>query len=156
MNKMNQEAKRRTLRDNGWFQKVRPVLGTWQGRKPTMLMLRSAEKDVWHLIRRRIGQQGKGREIYSIDMQLTARREEVRVQLQNDSCGGSLRKAAAAQAAPQAAPQYPQQHARINRPWDVQQMNSVSQIDKISRVVFPLLFLVINLFYWCTYIVEDP
>lgn len=101
-------------------------------------------------------QQGKGREIYSIDMQLTARREEVRVQLQNDSCGGSLRKAAAAQAAPQAAPQYPQQHARINRPWDVQQMNSVSQIDKISRVVFPLLFLVINLFYWCTYIVEDP
>lgn len=37
-------------------------------------------------------------------------------------------------------------------PWDTQ-MNSVSKIDKISRVVFPVLFLTINLFYWYIYLV---
>ncbi|GAB0100716.1 Gamma-aminobutyric acid receptor alpha-like [Sergentomyia squamirostris] len=30
--------------------------------------------------------------------------------------------------------------------------NSVSKIDRFSRVVFPLLFLVINLFYWYSYL----
>ena len=31
-------------------------------------------------------------------------------------------------------------------------LNSVSQIDKISRVVFPLTFLAINIFYWYNYL----
>ncbi|XP_034246807.1 gamma-aminobutyric acid receptor alpha-like [Thrips palmi] len=30
--------------------------------------------------------------------------------------------------------------------------NSVSQIDRASRVVFPLLFLTINIAYWCAYL----
>lgn len=30
--------------------------------------------------------------------------------------------------------------------------NSVSKIDRASRVVFPLLFLTINLFYWYSYL----
>lgn len=30
--------------------------------------------------------------------------------------------------------------------------NSVSKIDRASRIVFPLCFLVINLFYWYTYL----
>lgn len=30
--------------------------------------------------------------------------------------------------------------------------NSVSQIDRASRVVFPLLFLTINIVYWCAYL----
>ncbi|XP_048512142.1 gamma-aminobutyric acid receptor alpha-like [Athalia rosae] len=30
--------------------------------------------------------------------------------------------------------------------------NSVSKIDRASRVVFPLLFLAINVFYWCAYL----
>lgn len=30
--------------------------------------------------------------------------------------------------------------------------NSVSKIDRASRVVFPLLFLTINLFYWYCYL----
>jgi len=53
-------------------------------------------------------------------------------------------------------------HKVIGRHCDYVQMNSVSKIDQISRVVFPLLFLVINLFYWfylfywCTYIPNDP
>ncbi|XP_055907991.1 gamma-aminobutyric acid receptor alpha-like [Eupeodes corollae] len=32
------------------------------------------------------------------------------------------------------------------------QFNSVSKIDRASRVVFPLLFLIINLFYWTAYL----
>lgn len=35
-------------------------------------------------------------------------------------------------------------------------MNSVSKIDKISRVLFPLLFIAINFFYWCTYNTNYP
>lgn len=31
-------------------------------------------------------------------------------------------------------------------------LNSVSRIDKISRIVFPTTFLVLNLFYWYTYL----
>lgn len=30
--------------------------------------------------------------------------------------------------------------------------NSVSKVDKASRVVFPLLFGAINVFYWCSYL----
>ena len=43
---------------------------------------------------------------------------------------------------------------RQRRPsrWDGIQMNSVSKIDKVSRVVFPLLFVAINFFYWYNYI----
>ncbi|XP_063869283.1 gamma-aminobutyric acid receptor alpha-like [Scylla paramamosain] len=34
--------------------------------------------------------------------------------------------------------------------------NSVSDIDKVSRVLFPLAFLAINLVYWLTYLSNDP
>lgn len=33
--------------------------------------------------------------------------------------------------------------------------NSVSKIDKISRVVFPLLFFIINVIYWCFYLTRS-
>lgn len=36
--------------------------------------------------------------------------------------------------------------------WDGRSMNSVSRIDQVSRAVFPILFVAINLFYWYTYI----
>lgn len=32
------------------------------------------------------------------------------------------------------------------------QLNSVSKVDKASRVIFPLIFLFINLIYWLTYL----
>jgi gamma-aminobutyric acid receptor subunit alpha len=32
--------------------------------------------------------------------------------------------------------------------WGNREMNSVSKIDKISRVLFPLLFITINFIYW--------
>ncbi|XP_055929793.1 gamma-aminobutyric acid receptor alpha-like [Argiope bruennichi] len=35
------------------------------------------------------------------------------------------------------------------------QLNSVSKVDKVSRVVFPLIFLFINVIYWCTYLVKS-
>lgn len=35
--------------------------------------------------------------------------------------------------------------------WDGKAMNSVSKIDQISRIFFPVLFIAINLFYWYTY-----
>lgn len=35
--------------------------------------------------------------------------------------------------------------------WDGKSMNSVSKIDQVSRITFPLLFVTINLFYWYTY-----
>lgn len=35
--------------------------------------------------------------------------------------------------------------------WDGKSMNSVSKIDKISRIIFPVLFGTINLFYWYIY-----
>ena len=42
---------------------------------------------------------------------------------------------------------------RTSHQWDnVQQMNSVSKIDKVSRIVFPALFLTFNMFYWFTYL----
>ena len=34
--------------------------------------------------------------------------------------------------------------------------NSVSDIDKVSRVLFPLAFLAINLVYWLSYLSNDP
>lgn len=33
--------------------------------------------------------------------------------------------------------------------------NSVSKIDKVSRVVFPLLFFIINVIYWCFYLTRS-
>ncbi|XP_050702586.1 gamma-aminobutyric acid receptor alpha-like [Eriocheir sinensis] len=36
------------------------------------------------------------------------------------------------------------------------QANSVSSIDKVSRVLFPLAFLAINLVYWLTFLSHDP
>lgn len=34
-------------------------------------------------------------------------------------------------------------------------LNSVSQIDVVARVVFPICFLVINYFYWNTYLGDE-
>ena len=31
-------------------------------------------------------------------------------------------------------------------------LNSVSQIDRISRIVFPMAFIALNGFYWFTYL----
>jgi len=42
----------------------------------------------------------------------------------------------------------------VAHPWDTQ-MNSVSKIDIIARIVFPALFLTINLFYWYVYLVPS-
>jgi hypothetical protein len=42
-----------------------------------------------------------------------------------------------------------QQHRRKKR---TPRFNSVSKIDRASRVVFPLSFLAINLFYWYSYL----
>ena len=35
------------------------------------------------------------------------------------------------------------------------QFNSVSKIDKFSRFFFPLLFFIINVFYWCFYLTRS-
>ena len=42
--------------------------------------------------------------------------------------------------------------SKSQQQWDGRSMNSVSQIDRVSRVFFPILFVAINLFYWYTYI----
>jgi hypothetical protein len=34
-------------------------------------------------------------------------------------------------------------------------LNSVSQIDIVARIVFPICFLIINYFYWITYLHDD-
>lgn len=36
------------------------------------------------------------------------------------------------------------------------QANSVSNLDEISRVLFPLAFLAINFLYWFTYLSQEP
>ncbi|XP_071043637.1 gamma-aminobutyric acid receptor alpha-like [Parasteatoda tepidariorum] len=35
------------------------------------------------------------------------------------------------------------------------QLNSVSKVDKASRVIFPVIFIIINLIYWLTYLGSD-
>ncbi|XP_043913550.1 gamma-aminobutyric acid receptor subunit alpha-3-like [Protopterus annectens] len=34
--------------------------------------------------------------------------------------------------------------------------NSVSKVDKLSRIVFPVLFFIFNLVYWATYVNREP
>ena len=34
-------------------------------------------------------------------------------------------------------------------------INSVSKIDRVSRILFPLTFLIINAFYWWGYVTQD-
>lgn len=43
-------------------------------------------------------------------------------------------------------------HDRRSRTKRMPRFNSVSKIDRASRVFFPLIFLVINLFYWYSYL----
>ena len=34
--------------------------------------------------------------------------------------------------------------------------NRVSKVDKISRIIFPVLFFIFNLVYWATYVNRKP
>ena len=34
--------------------------------------------------------------------------------------------------------------------------NSVSKVDKLSRILFPILFAIFNLVYWATYLNREP
>ncbi|KAL1401234.1 hypothetical protein pipiens_006769 [Culex pipiens pipiens] len=45
-----------------------------------------------------------------------------------------------------------QVHRRRRRKKRTPRFNSVSKIDRVSRIFFPLLFLAINVFYWCLYL----
>jgi len=48
-----------------------------------------------------------------------------------------------------------QQQKLLRRPKRAPRFNSVSKIDRASRIVFPLLFLMINLFYWYSYLAKS-
>lgn len=37
-------------------------------------------------------------------------------------------------------------------PAETKTYNSVSKVDKISRIIFPVLFAIFNLVYWATYV----
>lgn len=37
-------------------------------------------------------------------------------------------------------------------PTETKTYNSVSKVDKISRIIFPVLFAIFNLVYWATYV----
>lgn len=76
-------------------------------------------------------------QVFSIDNHLS--KEDTSVQIQSDDQQDA------------SSCQDPRKVRRQSR-WDGMQMNSVSKIDKISRVVFPALFLTINFFYWYIYI----
>lgn len=38
----------------------------------------------------------------------------------------------------------------------IKSYNRVSRVDKISRIIFPVLFFIFNLVYWATYINSKP
>lgn len=38
----------------------------------------------------------------------------------------------------------------------IKSYNQVSKVDKISRIIFPILFFVFNLAYWATYVNRKP
>lgn len=46
--------------------------------------------------------------------------------------------------------------AEDNTPDPKKTYNSVSKIDKMSRIVFPVLFGTFNLVYWATYLNREP
>lgn len=35
------------------------------------------------------------------------------------------------------------------------QLNSISHIDRVSRIIFPLAFLITNFLYWTTYLADE-
>ena len=75
------------------------------------------------------------RKIFVVENHVEARKEEISIQIGVKS----------------------EETNRLNgvaHPWDTQ-MNSVSKIDIIARIVFPALFLTINLFYWYVYLVPS-
>lgn len=45
-----------------------------------------------------------------------------------------------------------QKHSKRKKKRRAPRFNSVSKIDRASRIFFPLLFLTINLFYWYSYL----
>ncbi|XP_055499382.1 gamma-aminobutyric acid receptor subunit alpha-3-like isoform X2 [Leucoraja erinacea] len=52
-------------------------------------------------------------------------------------------------------------HAKMGRmeeqlPDGKKTYNSVSKVDKMSRVIFPVLFVIFNLVYWATYVNREP
>lgn len=40
----------------------------------------------------------------------------------------------------------------LDNPTETKTYNSVSKVDKISRIIFPVLFAIFNLVYWATYV----
>ncbi|KAK1167332.1 gamma-aminobutyric acid receptor subunit alpha-3 [Acipenser oxyrinchus oxyrinchus] len=58
---------------------------------------------------------------------------------------------AAAAAAPVKIPQMEESPPESNKTY-----NSVSKVDKMSRIIFPVLFAIFNLVYWATYVNREP
>ncbi|MGH0143213.1 UNVERIFIED_CONTAM: hypothetical protein FKN15_019789 [Acipenser sinensis] len=58
---------------------------------------------------------------------------------------------AAAAAAPVKIPQMEESPPESNKTY-----NSVSKVDKMSRIIFPVLFAIFNLVYWATYVNRKP
>ena len=46
--------------------------------------------------------------------------------------------------------------AELREPDPKKTYNSVSKIDKMSRIIFPVLFGTFNLVYWATYLNREP
>ncbi|MGH0175717.1 UNVERIFIED_CONTAM: hypothetical protein FKN15_075059 [Acipenser sinensis] len=58
---------------------------------------------------------------------------------------------AAAAAAPVKIPEMEESPPESNKTY-----NSVSKVDKMSRIIFPVLFAIFNLVYWATYVNREP
>lgn len=60
------------------------------------------------------------------------------------------KSAAATATATNVPPKMPRREEKL--PESKKTYNSVSKVDKMSRIVFPVLFAIFNLVYWATYV----